>query len=277
MSTLSADSSPHIGIIGGSGFYALADDLRAAPHETPYGPPSSDLRTGTFSGRRVAFLSRHGDGHIYPAHKVPYLANFRVLALEGVSTLVSTFTCGSLQPHIAPGDFVVCDQIIDRTWGRRQTFYDGPGSFHATFADPYCPQLRAVATEAAEDEGITVHGSGTVVVIQGPRFSTKAESREFTRAGGSVINMTQMPEAALARELGMCFVGIALVTDYDAGVSAPGSGPESEPVTFEMVLETFNQNIGNVKKLLVRLVGNLPANAAGCCAHHSGPSVKNPA
>ncbi len=257
-----------VGILGGSGFYSLAEDLRPVPVDTPYGAPSAVLRIGHFAGRDVAFLARHGENHEFPAHRVPYLANLWALRSVGVRSLLAPFSCGSLQLHIAPGDFVICDQIVDRTQGRRQTYYDGPQVHHVTFADPYCPALRRTAVAAARAEGINAHDGGTVVVIEGPRFSTRAESRWFTALGGDVVNMTQVPEAPLAAELGMCFAGIALVTDYDAGTL---DGADAEPVTHEQVLAVFRDNLTRVRDLIGRLVADLPATQPACCKDREGP------
>lgn len=259
-----------IGILGGSGFYSLAEELRPVEIDTPYGPPSAAPRIGRFGGRDVAFLARHGENHEYPAHRVPYRANLWALRAAGVETLLAPFSCGSLQPHIAPGEFVVCDQIVDRTQGRRQTYYDGPETHHVTFADPYCPTLRRTAVAAARSEGIRVHDGGTVVVIEGPRFSTRAESAWFGALGGDVVNMTQIPEAPLAAELGMCFAGIALVTDYDAGVVGDTG---AEPVTHEQVLAVFRENLTRVRSLIGRLVDDLPAIQPACCSDRAGPPL----
>ena len=265
-----ADAGVQIGILGGSGFYSLAEDLRPVEIDTPYGPPSAALRIGHFAGREVAFLARHGENHEFPAHRVPYRANLWALRSLGVRSLLAPFSCGSLRAHIAPGDFVICDQIVDRTQGREQTYYDGPQIHHLTFADPYCPALRQTAAAAARAEGITVHESGTVVVIEGPRFSTRAESRWFSALGGDVVNMTQIPEAPLAGELGMCFAGIALVTDYDAG-ALDGAGVE--PVTHEQVLAVFTENLARVRSLIGRLVADLPAEQPACCRDRAGPTL----
>lgn len=248
-----------VGILGGSGFYSLAEDLRPVRIDTPYGPPSAALRIGHFAGREVAFLARHGENHEFPAHRVPYRANLWALRSLGVRSLLAPFSCGSLRAGIAPGEFVICDQIVDRTQGRTQTYYDGPLVHHQTFADPYCATLRRAAAEAARAEGISVHDTGTVVVIEGPRFSTRAESRWFAALGGDVVNMTQVPEAPLAAELGMSFAGIALVTDYDAGVVG-----DAEPVTHDAVLATFQANLDRVRAVMARLVADLPAEQPGC-------------
>ena len=270
---MTADTTTaQVGILGGSGFYSLVEDLRPVTIDTPYGPPSAAVRIGRFAGRDVAFLARHGENHEFPAHRVPYRANLWALRSLGVTMLLAPFSCGSLQTHIAPGDFVICDQIVDRTHGRRQTFYDGPDTHHVTFADPYCPALRGTAVAAARAEGITVHEAGTVVVVEGPRFSTRAESRWFTALGGDVVNMTQVPEAPLAAELGMCFAGIALVTDYDAGVA---DGTDAEPVTHEQVLAVFQENLARVRSLIGRLVADLSAEHPACCEERAGPPLGN--
>ncbi|MCY3924664.1 MAG: MTAP family purine nucleoside phosphorylase, partial [bacterium] len=151
---MTAAGAAQIGILGGSGFYSLAEELRPVEVDTPYGPPSAALRLGRLAGRDVAFLARHGEDHEYPAHRVPYRANLWALRSAGVARVLAPFSCGSLQPHIAPGDFVVCDQIVDRTQGRPQTYYDGPEVHHVTFADPYCPALRHTTVAAARAEGI---------------------------------------------------------------------------------------------------------------------------
>ncbi len=259
-----------IGILGGSGFYSLAEELRPVEVETPYGPPSAALRVGRFANREVAFLARHGEQHEYPAHEVPYRANLWAMWSLGVKTLLAPFSCGSLQPHIAPGEFVVVDQLVDRTQRRQQTFYDGPQVHHVTFADPYCPELRRSAVAAGRSEEISVHDGGTVVVIEGPRFSTRAESAWFGALGGDVVNMTQVPEAPLAAELGMCFAGIALVTDFDAGVAAKDN---SEAVTHEQVLAVFQANLARVRSLIGRLIADLPSSQAACCAERAGPAI----
>ena len=267
------DPEVSLAILGGTGFYSLADDLKSIDSVTPFGQTSAAVSVGRFGGKTVAFLARHGNSHEYPAHRVPYRANLWALHSLGIRTLISTFSCGSLQPEIAPGDFLVCDQIIDRTHNRNSTFYEPPDTYHPTFADPYCSDLRAAAVSSAEELGLPFHRSGTVVVIQGPRFSTKAESQHYSEMGAHIINMTQMPEAILATELGICFVGIAMVTDYDAGISAPESGPDAEPVSMEMVLASLKKNITRVHQLVEHLVSTLPESRVACCAKRKGPPL----
>lgn len=245
-----------VGIFGGSGFYELLTDAEQIECETPWGPPSAPVTLGTMSGVRVAFLPRHGPGHHLPPHAIPYRANVHAMADLGVGALVSPFAAGSLRPDIHPGEFVVVDQFVDRTHGRPDTFHherfeDGPQ--HASLADPYDPRLRRALVDTARELGIVVHDGGTVVVIQGPRFSTRAESAWFRSAGWHVVNMTQYPEAALAREAGLAFAGVALVTDYDAGLE----GGEVPPVTQEEVFGFFADNVHNVRELLVRALPRL--------------------
>jgi 5'-methylthioadenosine phosphorylase len=243
-----------LGVFGGSGFYAFLDGVEEHEIETPYGAPSDKLAIGEVEGRRVAFLPRHGRRHQYPPHKIPYRANLWAMKELGVTRVVGPCAAGSLQAEAAPGHFVICDQVVDRTWGRDDTFYDGPQTTHVAGAHPYCADLRAKLCEAARAEEIDHRDGGTVVVIQGPRFSTAAESRWF---GGfaDVVNMTQYPEAWLARELEICYANVSLVTDWDAGVGGV------EPVTAEVAIRVFNENLGRLRALLVRvapLIGPQP-------------------
>src|SRR5881396_2814822 len=186
-----------IGVIGGSGFYELLEDARELRVETPYGPPSDVVSVGEVAGRTVAFLPRHGRGHVLPPHAINYRANLYALKSLGVTRVMGRCAVGSLQPKIRPGNLVICDQIVDRTSGRRDTFYDGPVVTHVGFADPYCPELRPLAVACGTGLGIAVREAGTGVVIQGPRFSTRAESAFYTAQGWHVIGMTQYPEAVL--------------------------------------------------------------------------------
>ncbi len=252
--------SAEIGVFGGTAFYSFLDDVEEVTVQTPYGAPSAPVAVGLVGGRRVAFLPRHGPGHGIPAHRVNYRANLWALRRLGVRRLLAPCSVGSLQPHVRPGDFVVCDQLVDRTSGRADTFFDGPLPAHVSFADPYCPELGRAAVDAAQAEGVTVHERGTVVVIQGPRFSTRAESRWFSSAGWEVVNMTQYPEAVLARELGICYSGLALVTDYDAGVE------RAEAVTMEAVFRMLAENIERVKGVLLRAIPAIPADPSCGCA-----------
>jgi len=251
-----------IGIFGGSGFYRFAEGLEEVRVETPYGAPSDDVLIGEVRGRRVAFLARHGRGHTLPPHRINYRANLWAMKELGVTRIVGPCAAGSLQAHVGLGHFVVCDQYVDRTSGRVHTFYDGPITTHVSAADPYCPELRPLAVAAGRELGIEVHDGGTVVVIEGPRFSTKAESRWFTGMGWEVINMTQYPECHLARELEMCYVNISLITDYDSGLVAEGTVP---PVTHADVLRTFQSNAERVRELCFRLVESIPVARSCSC------------
>jgi 5'-methylthioadenosine phosphorylase len=251
-----------IGVFGGSGFYSLLENPVERSVNTPYGPASDSISVGAIGGRRVAFMPRHGTGHRHPAHAVNYRANVWAMWSLGVSRIIAPSAVGSLQPDIHPGDFVLCDQFVDRTSARKDTFYDGPVTVHITSADPYCEQLRPLAAGAARGIGVRVHEQGTVVVIQGPRFSTRAESRWFTSMGWHVINMTQYPEVVLARELEMCYLNISLITDYDVGLEGVA---DIKPVTVDDVIRVFNENNERVKELIYRLIPTIPAERTCAC------------
>ena len=249
-------------MFGGSGFYSFLDDVSEVQVDTPWGQPSAAVTIGSVAGLPVAFIPRHGVKHEFPPHKVPYRANLWAFKELGVERVVGPCAAGSLQPHVKPGEFVVCDQLVDRTSGRPSTFYDGPETTHVSFADPYCPSMRDVAITHAQELGITVHDRGTVVVIQGPRFSTRAESRFYSDQGWEVINMTQHPEAILARELEMCYANISLITDYDVGMSG-----QIEPVSHEEVIRVFTENNERLRSLLFGMIGALPEDRDCPCAH----------
>jgi 5'-methylthioadenosine phosphorylase len=254
-----------VGVFGGSGFYSLLQGpVEHVSVQTPYGPPSDNIALGKLGDVRVAFLPRHGPHHRIPPHAINYRANLWAMAQLGVTRVIAPTAAGSLQPHVAPGDFVVCDQFVDRTYAREQTFYDGPRVVHISSAEPYCPELRLHSIAVGRELGITVHERGTVVVIQGPRFSSRAESRWFSRQGWEVINMTQYPEVALARELAMCYVNIALITDYDAGLEGE---PGIEPVSVAAVVHVMNDNNDRVRRLIETLVPRLTHERQCSCAH----------
>lgn len=255
-----------VGVLGGSGLYRFLEDIVEIDVDTPYGAPSAAVHVGEVNGRPVAFLPRHGSDHEFPPHRINYRANAWALRDLGVTQLIAPCASGSLRPGIAPGDFVVPDQLVDRTWGRPDTFYDGPTVHHLSFADPYCPALAAAAVQACREEDITVHDGGTVVTIQGPRFATRSESQCYRDAGWDVINMTQSPEAALAQELGICYSAIALITDYDVGVL----GEDIKPVTQEQVFAFFEANVEKVRAVLFRLLANLPEH---CTDLTPGPPI----
>jgi len=257
-----------VGVFGGSGFYSFLDDAVEVTLETPYGPPAAPLTIGAIGGRRVAFLPRHGRKHELLPHRINYRANLWAMREVGVTRIIGPCAAGSLQPAVAPGDFVVPDQLVDRTWGRADTFYEGPVAHHVSYADPYCTELSGVAVEAARAAGIAVHPRGTVVVVQGPRFSTRAESRWYRSQGWEVINMTQYPEAYLARELGICYAAIALITDYDTGVEAEAG---VEPVTQAEVFGFFKSNLDRVRRLLFEAIAAVPDKRTCNCGDAVGP------
>jgi 5'-methylthioadenosine phosphorylase len=256
-----------IGVFGGSGFYEFLDERTEVTVDTPYGRPSGPVCVGQVGGRSVAFLARHGVEHERPPHTVNFRANLWALRELGVTRIFGPCAAGSLQSHIHPGAFIVLDQLVDRTWGRADTFFDGPQIAHTSFADPYCPELRRVALAAAAGQGQDCHDGGTVVVFQGPRFSTRAESRWFRAAGWEAVNMTQYPEAFLARELGICYCGLALITDYDTGLE----GVEGiAAVTMDEVFATLQANIDRTRALLAAAIPAVPT-ARGCpCAAAAG-------
>lgn len=250
-----------IGVFGGSGFYSLMDDVFEAWVETPYGSPSDRVSIGEIAGKRVAFLPRHAKDHRFPPHGINYRANLAAMKALGVKQIVGPTACGSLAKHVKPGSMVVCDQLVDRTWGRKDTYYDGPLLVHVSFADPYCPTMRPVVAQTLRSMGIETHDRGTVVVVQGPRFSTRSESKWYQSQGWEVINMTQYPEAFLARELEMCYVNISLVTDYDVGMEG------IPPVTVTEVFEIFRKNNERVKDAIGKIVEVIDPHADCSCRH----------
>jgi 5'-methylthioadenosine phosphorylase len=256
--------SAEIGVFGGSGFYSFLERVGEYTVDTPYGLPSDRVAVGEVEGRTVAFLPRHGRYHQYPPHRINYRANLWVMKELGVTRIIGPCAAGSLQAEAGPGNFVVCDQLVDRTTGRADTFYDGPLTTHVSFADPYCPELRPLAVKQAHELGISVHDSGTMVVVQGPRFSTRAESRWFQREGWKVINMTGYPEALLARELEICYVNVSLITDYDVGLEGV---PGVEPVSHAGVVRVFEQNNAKLRDLLLSLIPEVPRERSCICSH----------
>ncbi|MFE9203844.1 S-methyl-5'-thioadenosine phosphorylase [Micromonospora sp. NPDC007230] len=249
-----------LAVIGGSGLYALLDGATEHVLQTPYGAPSDAVTIAEVGGRRVAFLPRHGRDHRYPPHLIPYRANLWALRSLGVRQVLAPCAVGGLRPELGPGTFVVPDQLVDRTSGRSQTYYD-QGAVHVSFADPYCPVGRRTLLDAAAGRDVPAVDGGTVVVVEGPRFSTRAESRWFASIGGTVVNMTGHPEAVLARELALCYTSIALVTDLDAGVTA------GESVTQEEVFRVFAENTDRLRGVLLDAVAALPSERDCPCGH----------
>lgn len=250
-------------MIGGSGFYEFLDDADEIEIATPFGPPSARVTVGSVSGRRVAFLPRHGVDHRFAPHRVPYRANLWALHSLGVAAILAPCSVGSLQADVHPGQFMIVDQIVDRTWGRPDTFHDAGGPdhesatgvlvHHQTFADPYDARLRAHLVQCGRRAGVDVIDGGTMVVINGPRFSSRAESQWFRQMGWQVVNMTGYPEVVLAAELGIPYATVALVTDYDAGLDG------REPVSMDAVLEMMKSNVNRVRDLLVAAISQMPA------------------
>lgn len=247
-----------IAVIGGSGLYALLDGAQEHHVETPYGSPSDVITVAPVGGRPTAFLPRHGRDHRFPPHRVPYRANLWALRALGVRQILAPCAVGGLRPELGPGTLVAPDQLIDRTSGRVQTYFD-TGPLHVNFADPYCPVGRRTVLDTAARRGQPIVDGGTMVVVEGPRFSTRAESRWFTAIGGTVVNMTGHPEAVLARELALCYTSIALVTDLDAGVEG------DHGVTHDEVFRVFAENTERLAGLLLDVVPALPAERDCAC------------
>ena len=244
-----------IGVFGGSGFYKFFEGSEVLTVPTPFGRPSGKVHLSIVEGKNVAFLPRHGVHHEYPPHMVPYRANVFAFKRLGASRIIAPNAVGSLKAEITPGDFVICDQFVNFTSGRKDTYYDGPETTHVGMAQPYCPQMRDIAVDVAKKLGLKVHPNGTVVVIQGPRFSTTAESRFFSGQGWDVINMTQYPEVVLAREQELCYLNISLATDYDAGLEGD---PKVKPVSHEEVIRVFNSKMESLRQLIIEIVKEIP-------------------
>ena len=236
-----------VAVIGGTGFYSFLDDAEEHAVTTPYGDPSAPVAVGTVAGRRVAFLPRHGRHHDHPPHAIPYRANLWALRSLGVRQVLAPCAVGGLSATVAPGDVVVPDQLVDRTTARVASYVER-GATHVPFADPYCPGVSDALVAAAPD----VRRGGTMVVIEGPRFSTRAESQWYAAQGGTLINMTGAPEAALARELRTCYAALALVTDMDAGVEGEAGVGQEE------VFARFRENLERLTGLLTAAIAALP-------------------
>ncbi|WP_131737147.1 S-methyl-5'-thioadenosine phosphorylase [Actinomadura roseirufa] len=252
-------SSAEVGVIGGSGFYSFLDDAEEVIVDTPYGPPSDPITIGELAGRRVAFVPRHGRDHRFPPHRIPYRANLWALRSLGVRQVLAPSAVGSLTPDHGPGTLAVPDQLTDRTRNRTQTYYDDGAAIHISFSDPYCPAGRQTVLASARTAGWPPVDGGTLVVIEGPRFSTRAESKWFAAQGWTLIGMTGHPEAVLARELALCYTPLCLVTDFDAGVE------EGEGVTMEEVYRVFGENIDRLRTLVTDVIASLPAERTCPC------------
>jgi 5'-methylthioadenosine phosphorylase len=263
-----------IGVIGGSGLYRLAASASSRAISTPYGDPSDSVAVSVIGEVEVAFLPRHGRGHTIPPHRINHRANIWALHALGVRRVIAPAAVGSLRVDMAPGDVVICDQFIDHTGSRHQTtFFDGPEVAHAAMADPYCAELRPMAADACRSAGFTTHDRGTVAVVTGPRFSTRAESRRFRADGSDVVNMTQFPEVALARELGLCYVNVSLVTDYDIGVD---DLPEHAAVTQHEVMARFAEHTAALRAALEQLVARAGGERGCGCAGMRAVPLQGP-
>jgi 5'-methylthioadenosine phosphorylase len=271
-----------IGIIGGTGADIPLENMKAYKVYTPYGAPSDLIQIGMFSGKKVAFLPRHGSGHQIPPHNLNFRANIWALKAIGVNRIISPCAVGGLTEETDKGVFVIVDQYIDRTKGREDTFYEGGEVCHIGQADPFCPEMNHLFFEAGKKLGLQIKPSGTYVCINGPRFSTRAESNMFRMWGGDVVGMTAYPEAVLAAEQNMCYTSIATVTDLDCwamectvchntvayGESCPCGG-ETKPmvVSVQEILETMAKNTDNLKKLMEIVIPNIPTEGNCRCGH----------
>jgi len=258
-----------IGVIGGSGFYQFLDQAEEVKVDTPFGPPSDPITVGEVAGRRVAFVPRHGKDHRFPPHQIPYRANLWALRSLGVRQVVAPSAVGSLTPDFGPGTLAVPDQLVDRTRSRENTFYD-VNAVHVSFADPYCPTGRERAIAVADQTGWPPVPTGTLVVIEGQRFSTRAESQWFAAQGWTLVGMTGYPEAVLARELALCYIPLALVTDLDAGIET-GAG-----VTQAEVFEVFAANVARLRDLVGGIIGALPADQPDDACKHALDGLRLP-
>jgi 5'-methylthioadenosine phosphorylase len=245
-------ASAEIGIIGGTGVYdqSLLENVEQVNIETPYGKPSDVATIGEFKGQKIAFIPRHGPKHTIPPHMINYRANIHAFKELGVKWILAPQAVGSLQENYRPGEIVFADQFIDRTWGRPTTFYDGPEVCHISVAEPFCSDLRKLLAEKTRQLGYGMHDSGTYVCIQGPRFSTKAESKAFQQWNGHIIGMTAVPECVLAREAEICYASIGMVTDYDVW--------KEHVVTIEAIVKVMKENNDKVKNLIAEITPEVP-------------------
>ncbi len=241
-----------IAIIGGTGVYdmQMLENARDVNIDTPYGKPSDTITIGGFNGLKIAFLPRHGKKHSTPPHKINFRANISALKQLGVKRIIAAAAVGSLQERIKPGDFLMPDQFIDRTHGRNATFFDENKIVHISVAEPFCPELSSAIFETGMSKGYGMHEKGTIVVINGPRFSTKAESKYYKNIGADIINMTIMPECVLAREAEICYACIATVTDYDTF--------SEKPVNVDDVIRVLGENSKKTKDLVKDVLTKIP-------------------
>lgn len=253
--------SADVGIIGGTGVYDpnIFQDMKEVKIATPYGMPSHFLSLGQYKETRVAFIPRHGRDHSIPPHRINYRANIFALKQLGVKRIIGVSSVGSLRENLRPGEFVFPDQFIDRTKDRPDTFFDGAKVAHVSSADPFCPVMREVLSKCSKTNLIPSHDSSTYVCIQGPRFSSRAESKLFREWGADIVGMTMYPEVILAREAELCYACIAMVTDYDVWAD--------KPVTAETVASVMRKNVENAKKLIVSSIDSMPLDRNCPCGH----------
>jgi 5'-methylthioadenosine phosphorylase len=250
-----------IGIIGGSGLYSLLDDAKEKRVNTKYGKPSDSLFIGSIYGKNVAFIPRHGRKHNLPPHLVPYKANIQALNDLGVKRIIATNAVGSINPAYTVGQIAAFSQFVNFTSGRPDTFFESSVA-HVSLANPYCDELRKVSAKAGNKLKLNYRDGGSVLVVNGPRFSTKAESLFFSRQGFDMINMTQYPEVTLARESCICYIALGIVTDYDAGLVGKKG---IKPVSHREVAEAFSKNITNIKELVKEIIKQTPEKRGCVC------------
>ena len=250
-----------IGIFGGTGIYDadLLKDVHEVTVDTSYGRPSDAITIGTFNERKIAFLPRHGRNHTIPPHMINYRANVEAFKELGVTKIIAPSAVGSLKEELAPGQFVMPTQFLDFTKSRKGSFADIGKVIHISVADPFCPVLQECALEAAKEQGMKIHTDATYVCIEGPRFSTKAESRFYRSTGADVIGMTLVPECQLAREAQICYISISTVTDYDVWAE--------KPVTTKEVINTISKNVKRTKKILTNMIDTIPNVRSCACAN----------
>ena len=250
-----------IGIVGGTGVYDpdIFQDVKDVKVFTPYGPPSPFVSIGYYKDLRIAFIPRHGRDHSIPPHRINYRANIFALKQLGVKRIISVSSVGSLQEQFKPGHFIFPDQFIDRTKRREDTFFEGAQVAHVSSADPFCPEIRKELTGAAEKNAIAAHDKATYVCIEGPRFSSRSESKLFRQWGADIVGMTMYPEVILAREAELCYACLAMVTDYDVWAD--------KPVTAEEVSRVMKTNVQNAKKIILEVISNMPRERNCACNH----------
>jgi len=268
-----SQAQARIGVIGGTGLYDIEglEDIKEVYPDTPFGKPSDAIRLGRLGGVGIAFLPRHGHGHLIAPTEVPSRANIYALKMLGVEFIISSNSCGSFKESIKPGHLLIPDQAIDRTKGRVNTFFSDGIVAHISFADPFCPVLSDIVYEAAKETGATVHEGGTFIAMEGPAFSSRAESHLYKSWGADIIGMTVLPEAKLAQEAEICYASIACVTDYDSWHET------HEAVSVEAILTTMHSNIDLAKKTIKLAAGRVPLKReCGCAKALAGAIVTDP-